>query len=187
MNTTAISEDFKKILTDGEEIIWQGTPEKITFFTRADILLLPLTLLLGGYLIFWSIASARLIAAGNLSFPLFGLLFLLIGIYLVFGRIWFRYKRRSRDCYAVTSKRVITVNSLRDTSTEFIPLSELTPRISGKNLLLGEQNFWGDIFCGLGLDLFFPSAAHETFGFYGISQPETILNIIDKYKNRERA
>ena len=42
-------------------------------------------------------------------------------------------------------------------------------------ILFENKNIAADLFYGLGLDIFFRIKLEETFGFYGIAEPDVIL------------
>lgn len=188
-------EILEKYIEDDESILWSGTPDKKTIWNRYDILLLPVTFLIGGYLIYYAIVTAvfmiRGVAGLFMIFPIIGITFLLIGFYLILGRIWYRAKRHERDIYAVTDKRIIIINTLRIESMVQILPRELYVRQKGNDILLTQTNLAGDIYYNLGLDVFWGNQPERTYGFYGIFDAEHILKIIkegliqcQKQKNR---
>ena len=183
------TEEFKNTyLEDGEELLWSGSPETLKYFSRTDICLVPITLILGWFLITYAYASFMLMMQGkSVAFALSGITILLIAFYLVIGRIWYRHKRLSRNLYFVTSKRVLVFNTLRDTLTADIPLEETSPEAFKNDLFLSYKALGGDIVYGLGLDIFFRNIASETPAFYAISDPQKIGKLITKAKKAKKA
>jgi len=94
-------------LASGERIEWVGRPNPKRYFTRQDAVLIPFSLVWCGFAIFWEAAAIR--GGANTFFALWGVPFVAIGLYLVFGRFIFRAYRTKRTVYAVTNRRVMTI------------------------------------------------------------------------------
>lgn len=178
----------KKYFTDDEEILWFDAAKNVGIFTTSDIFLIPLTLFVGGFLLFYAFSSMILMFRGeSIAFSLSGITMILIALYLIFGRIWYRYKRVSKNLYFVTSKRIFIFNTLRDTVSAEIPLADAVPCVRRNALILSDQYPAGDIVFGLGLDLFFRSFVRETPAFTGIENPSEVLQVIQNAKKSRKA
>lgn len=92
-------------LERGEKLIWSGQPRQGMYFTAQDFYLVPFSLLWGGFAIFWEVLV--LMSNAPIVFPLFGSVFVLVGIYFIFGRFVHGSWRRKRIQYALTDKRII--------------------------------------------------------------------------------
>lgn len=97
-------------LTPGERVLWEGHPDADRWLTAQDWYLIPFSLMWGGFAIFWeagvlSSASAR----SSIIFPVWGVPFVLIGLYLMFGRFFVRHRIRKATSYALTDKRVMEI------------------------------------------------------------------------------
>ena len=101
--------DFTGRLLKGEKIIWQGKPAQGLLFTSRDWLLIPFSLLWGGFSIFWE--KSVLDANAPIFMKLWGVPFVLIGLYLVVGRFLLDAWIRRGMNYAVTDKRVLILRS----------------------------------------------------------------------------
>src|ERR1700676_1199303 len=78
-------------LTSGETTLWAGQPNTSVIFHKEDVFLIPFSLLWGGFAIFWeSGVSGFWGSKGGASAPFFFLLwgipFVVIGQYLIWGR-----------------------------------------------------------------------------------------------------
>lgn len=93
-----------ELLSDGEYVLWSGRPVKGKWFHRQDIVLIPFSLMWCGFVFFW---EASVLKAGIRFMILWGLPFLVVGLYLVIGRFFAQQARKRRTRYAVTSKRVL--------------------------------------------------------------------------------
>lgn len=106
-----------------EQLLWEGRPQQGIVLRSADFLLIPFSLLWCGFAIFW---EATVLSSGApLFFCLWGIPFLLLGMYLVVGRFWVDAILRSRTVYGVTSKRVIIVSGILNTHVKSLCLDTL--------------------------------------------------------------
>lgn len=96
---------WEGILAEGETVLWQGRPAPGV--RLGDFVGFPLVfgLLFAGFAAVW-IALARTAARGDVFdlFPLFGVPFLLIGLYLAFGLPFGRDYLRRRSWYTLTDR-----------------------------------------------------------------------------------
>ncbi len=99
-------EAFQDLLLDGERIAWSGRPAGGILLTGRDLLLIPFSLLWGGFAIFWEWMVLRAPKAPVIM-PLFGVPLVLAGIYFILGRFFADAWLRSLTRYAVTNQRVL--------------------------------------------------------------------------------
>ena len=100
---------FTGRLLEGERIIWSGQPGHGLRLTRRDGLLIPFSLVWGGFAIFWEMIVIR--HSAPFFFRLFGVLFVLVGLYFIFGRFLADAWLRTKTSYAVTNRRVLIARS----------------------------------------------------------------------------
>ena len=81
-------------------------------------------------MIFWEIgavnASSKAHGTPAAAFPLFGLPFVAVGLYLIIGRFFVDAWARSRTCYGVTNERVIILSGILSRQTKSLQLRTLT-------------------------------------------------------------
>jgi hypothetical protein len=117
-------------LDSGERLLWSGQPRGGIRLRRQDALLIPFSLLWGGFAIFWECMAltATTKAPGPVAvvFPLFGLPFVGVGLYLIFGRFFVDAKVRAGTFYGVTNERIIIIKGLFSQQTKSLQLRTLT-------------------------------------------------------------
>ena len=113
--------NWASLLGPGERLVWQGRPDRKLFVLRkSDIFLIPFSLMWGGFAIFWEISV--LSTPDPLPFALFGLPFVAIGLYIMFGRFLVdAYVRHNTD-YALTNKRAIIATTAFGTKIRSKPI-----------------------------------------------------------------
>lgn len=102
-------------LLSGESIVWAGQPNPRVVFHKEDATLIPFSLLWGGFAIFWEMGVMGLLPFGHQGGApwkfgeIWGIPFVLVGQYLIWGRFVYASWKKARTYYAVTNRRVITV------------------------------------------------------------------------------
>lgn len=148
-------DEFSSRLLAGESILWTGQPQQGLLFTSRDVLLIPFSVLWGGFAIFWESAvlfprtivrTVRPHASPPIIFPIVGLAFMLVGLFFIFGRfIVDAFIRRCME-YAVTNRRVLIIRS--DPMNKFVSLN--LERLPGLALSEGRSGRGTITFCETG-------------------------------------
>ncbi len=116
----------------GERVLWKGHPRGGLRLRGSDIILIPFSLIWGGFAIFWEAMALFKIPKSNapgMLFPLFGIPFVLFGLYFIFGRFFVDAKMRESAEYAVTNRRAIIVSGIFSRRVRSINL-QTTPEIT---------------------------------------------------------
>ena len=92
----------RSLMAPDEHILWHGKPEPGTVLSSQDVFMIPFSLLWCGFAVFWTVGAAK---AGG-TFGLFGVPFLLMGLYMVFGRLVHAAYLRKNSYYVITNKRI---------------------------------------------------------------------------------
>ncbi len=102
--------DLSGRVLPGERILWSGRPAQGFLFTGRDALLIPFSLVWGGFAVFW---ETKVLTQPNVTplFALWGVPFVLIALYLVAGRFVLDAWIRSGMDYAVTNRRILISRS----------------------------------------------------------------------------
>jgi hypothetical protein len=109
------AKQFQHELTSGESLLWSGQPQRKVIFHSSDWAAIPFSLMWGGFAIFWEWAATG--HFGNASnshaapafFTLWGIPFILVGQYMIWGRFIYIAWKKGRTYYAVTNKRVLVL------------------------------------------------------------------------------
>ncbi len=110
-----------------EKLLWSGRPRQGVFIGPKDALLIPFSLMWGGFAIFWEYGVVT--SNSPFFFELWGVPFVLAGLYLIGGRFFFDARERSKTYYGLTNERVIIVSGLfshRVKSLQLRTLSEVS-------------------------------------------------------------
>ena len=98
-------------LTAGEAVLWKGKPGTGHLFTSQDIIMIPFSIFWCGFAVFWEVSV--LTSGAPFFFGIWGIPFVCMGLYLVFGRfLWSAYIRR-RTAYVITTKKIIRARGNR--------------------------------------------------------------------------
>lgn len=121
---------IQKEIDSGERLLWSGTPRQGTILRGTDVFMVPFSLLWGGFAIFWEVMALQIPTgkAGVVSivFPLFGIPFVLLGLYMIFGRFIYDAKKRAKTFYGLTDQRAIIVSGLFNKSVKSLNLRTMT-------------------------------------------------------------
>jgi hypothetical protein len=98
-------------LSPEERLLWDGRPRQGIFFRPADAFMIPFSLLWGGFALFWEYSVVSMDKA-PLFFMLWGIPFVAVGLYFIFGRFFVDARQRANTSYGVTNQRVIIVSGI---------------------------------------------------------------------------
>ena len=101
----AIEQVLTPELGRSERLLWSGMPQQGLRLRPADFFMVPFSLLWGGFAVFWEYSAVS--NGAPWFFTLWGVPFVLIGIYIIIGRFFVDSYQRSRTFYGVTDQRVI--------------------------------------------------------------------------------
>lgn len=119
----AVPQTLSGALEEGEDLIWYGRPRPGLVLGKRDLLLIPFSALWAGFAFFWE--GSVFTSNAPVFFRLWGIPFVLVGCYLLFGRFFHDAWRRSRVLYALTSQRVLILAPGSQISLELTALNEI--------------------------------------------------------------
>jgi hypothetical protein len=112
-------------LQQGEQLLWSGQPKQGVRLRGHDAFLIPFSLLWCGFVVFWE-TMVLTIEDAPLFAVLWGIPFVVAGLYFVFGRFLIDAKMRRRTYYGVTDERGIIVSGLFSRKVKSVSLRALS-------------------------------------------------------------
>ncbi len=187
MNFQFSGDVFRSYLFTGERILWTGRPKQGITLSGRDGFLIPFSLLWGGFAIFWNVGVWTFPESGenvDWFFRLWGLPFLVIGIYIMIGRFFHDAAIRKHITYAVTDQRVLILKGSRSQKFSSLDLSrlprlELTEHRDGTGTIAfdNESSTWFGMSRNNGFDWWVPSLGASS-QFFRIDNPRRIYELI---------
>ena len=138
------SDVFSHKLLEGEKVIWTGQPGQGVILTGRDALMIPFSLLWSGFVVFWETTVLSL-KRSPVIMRLWGIPFVLAGIYFIFGRFLVDAYIRKRMHYAVTNQRILIsrlspFTAFTSLSLDRLPELRLTEGRNGRGTIyFGQQ------------------------------------------------
>ncbi len=111
-------------LARNEKLLWSGQPRGGIKFRAADALMIPFSLMWGGFAVFWEASVLKDGAPG--FFALWGVPFVLVGAYLIVGRFFVDAWQRARTYYALTDQRAIIISGIMSRQVKSLPLRAMS-------------------------------------------------------------
>ena len=104
MDYTDESQFYRSYLSAGEAVLWRGAPEKGHLFNGADVFTSFFGLFFLGFSLFWEWNAFK---TGILFMMFWGIPFVAVGAYLVFGRFIHTAYLRNKTFYIITNQRLL--------------------------------------------------------------------------------
>ena len=106
-------------LESGERLLWSGAPPQGLLLRSSDAFLIPFSLMWGGFALFWEATTVK--AKAPVFFTLWGIPFVLVGLYVMVGRFFVDARQRSRTFYGVTDRRILIVTGVSSRNVKSLP------------------------------------------------------------------
>lgn len=198
MVDSALNAIFRDELLNGEEILWAGQPDTRILFSRSDIFTIPFGIVFTVFSLEWESGAFKQVLNPNSKpgaswlFPLFGVPFVLIGLYLAVGRFFYKFWNKKRTYYAVTNKRILVVKNsrqreLRGAYLEAIPVINRSIRRDGHGTIIFGNTPPGALMSeDSGFDFLGSRTVEHAPSFRDINDAEKIYRIVlDLRKSHE--
>lgn len=117
--------EVAQALDSGESLIWSGAPRQGLVLRPSDAYVIPFSLMWGGFAIFWEVGVLRM-QGPNVGFmSIWGIPFVLMGLYLIVGRFFVDARIRAKTYYGLTNRRAIIISGLFSRTINSLPLRTL--------------------------------------------------------------
>ena len=93
------------LLRQGERVLWQGRPERVKIIRKADFALIPFSFAWCGFALFWEYNA--IVHGAPIFMALFGVPFVIIGLYISVGRLIMRGIIMKRTAYVITTQKIL--------------------------------------------------------------------------------
>lgn len=186
-------------LMEGEDVLWAGQPDHRVLFAPADRFLVPFSLLWGGFAVFWETSVILSLLNGEERsgnggslwfFVLFGIPFVLMGLYLIAGRFLYKRYKKKRTLYAVTNRRVMELTRAfgRRLNASFIyqlPAIGKSESDQGMGTIrFGNAPFLAQDYSNTGLD-FFGNVGSLPVTFFDIRDVGYVYNLVNQMMDEQ--
>jgi hypothetical protein len=111
-------------LEEGESLLWSAQPRQGVCLRVSDKGMIPFSLIWGGFALFWEYEAIS--TGAPFLFVLFGLPFVVAGLYLMVGRFFYDAKLRQKTFYGITNRRVIIFSGIRSKQSRYTDIAEIT-------------------------------------------------------------
>jgi hypothetical protein len=175
-------------LLHDERVVWRGRPDPSKRFTRGDVFFIPFSVFWASFTIFW---EALAIASGDVFFIVWGIPFVLMGVFFVIGRFFYKAWIKRRTWYALTDRRVLAiVDGLRgrNVSAAFvdrIPTVNATIGRDGTGTIVFGNRPWAyAMYANTGLDFMGARYAGDAVAFNDVPDAAEIVRLVNELRSR---
>src|SRR5437879_2105196 len=129
-------------ITSGERVYWAGRPNPKVIFHSDDWSMVPFSLLWGGFAIFWEAGVLGYWGKGprsgspSLFMAIWGIPFIIIGQYMIWGRFLYDAWLKRRTYYVLTNRRLLILQEGWKRKTNWMYL-EAIPTIEREGTMTG--------------------------------------------------
>lgn len=173
---------LRPLLRPGEQLRWVGQPDPQVRFAPMDVLLVPFSLMWGGFAIVWEWQAIT--SSESLLFVLWGVPFVLVGLYFIVGRFIYKKHRKLRTVYGLTDSRAIVSTGERsfdDTPVKGVPVRINWSRDDRHATVVFGGGGLQAAYLNTGMD-FFALGQAQGIGFFDVADPEALIRELDQVR-----
>ena len=163
---------WEDILEPGERVLWQGQPDPSPDLSALRPAKVLFGLVFVAAALFWITEASRADGLAGLILPLFGLIFVLVGLRAAGGEIlWDAYRRR-RTWYSLTNRRAFI-------ATDLMGRRRLDPYPIGPQTPLSHEN-GRDVFFAMDFVRTKTGSRRRRIGFTDLADSAAVYDIMRK-------
>jgi hypothetical protein len=182
-------------LLPNETIHWYGKPNPWVIFAFGDSFLIPFSLLCGAFAFYWEYTTfnleSQILSGGPFTYlyPITGIPVVLVALYLIIGRFFYKFWKKTKTTYAVSNKRlmVITQTGTRKERFQFLNHIQTIKKYVGKNgsgsLAFGDLGR-GGAFTNAGIFLI-DNDFQGIVSFFDIPDAEAVYQLVDQLRPKK--
>lgn len=165
---------INRYLTPDEYVLWNGRPGKGELLTKYDIYMVPFSIMWCGFAIIWE--TSVILMSAPLLFKLWGIPFVCVGLYMVFGRFIMKSYIRKKTIYVITNKRIFCFfkNQINTMDYHIHPTRTVTRHRNG----YGSIYFSTSMPLNMLFSMIGPFANENFFGLENIPDVDRVLQIL---------
>lgn len=178
-------------LRPGERVLWAGRPDPRVRLAPGDALAIPFSIIWCSFVAFWE--ASAFTSGAPLFFRLWGVPFVLVGLYMLVGRFVVKGWRKRRTVYAVTDERVLVAVGARYVADAPVAGLPMTTRLSRDgqhtNVVLGPTGVLGwtqAMYANTGLDILQRRPTGQ-LGLFDVREGRAMLTALDQARRSRSA
>ena len=118
-------DELRRELDPGERLLWAGQPKQGLRLQTSDFVMIPFSLMWGGFAIAWEVMA--FVIGAPIFFKLWGIPFVAVGLYMIFGRFYFDARGRARTFYGLTDRSLLLITGTGGRMVRRFDLTQLGP------------------------------------------------------------
>lgn len=171
---------LEPILRFGEKLRWSGRPDPAVRFAPADLLMVPVSLMFCGFTVVWEFLAITNDAPW--FFALWGIPFMGVGLYFLFGRFIYKKRRKLKTVYALTDERAIILTgdrSVQDIGLKGGPMKTVRSR-DGRHASIIFGTGRNAAYQNTGLEFF--NRGDQGFAFFDVAEADSLFRELDQVR-----
>jgi len=164
------AETIRPLLDPDEIILWAGQPDPSVHFSRNDLFLLPLSIIIFVLGLMWAT-----------TVTITGWIFVIVGVYALFGRFYWKSRRKKVNYYAITAKRIIRLAGKKGKAQPFkeIPGIRLKPGSRGRgSIRFSDRPDFVAVYQNSGMEWISLVGAPDEIAFHDIQDVRAVHDMV---------
>jgi hypothetical protein len=160
------AEIIRPLLDPDEEILWAGQPDTSVHFSKNDYFLVPLSILVFGLGLMWAT-----------TITVFGWIFVVVGVYALLGRFYWKVRRKKINYYAITEKRIVRLADKKGKAQPFREIRgiRMSPGSRGRgSIRFSDKPAYVSVYQNSGMEWISLVGAPDEIAFHDIQDVQAV-------------